>query len=200
MYLYIKDSDSRIYHMKNCHHLSKTSADRILSFENIGECMSSGYKVCKHCAPLKKYYINEEMEIRKFCKESGIWFRNRVAYFYIDTIKSQWIIIYNEELNKLQLYHQNTWDKKSTGIIPGYHLQGENSKTVCGFLKFIIWHDKFRQKNPVFIPPAKQTKLRKGSKAWRKRAKKEKKRNKSKAANRVIKMIEKMQSETARAQ
>ena len=179
--------------MKICHHLSRISEDRISSFGDIGECEAYGYKVCKHCAPLKKYFKREEMDIKAYCDANGIWFHDRVAYFYIDTVRSQWKIIYNEELNKLQLYHQNQWNKKDSSVIPGYYLQDQKSKTICGFLKFIVWHDKFRRKNPVYIPPPK-TKLKKGSKAWKKRAKKEKKRNNNKAAKRVIKMIEHMES------
>ena len=193
MYLYVNDSNSKIYHMKNCYHLSRTSEDRISSFYSFGDCESHGYKICKHCAPLKKYYQKEETAIKEFCNKNGIWFHNRVAYFFIDTIKSQWIILFNEELNKLQLYHQNLWEKDDSGEIPGYHLQNEKRKTVCGFLEFIVWHDKYRQKNPVYIPTQKP-KLKKGSKAWRKNAKKEKKRSKNKTARHVIKMIEHMKS------
>lgn len=134
MYFYVNDSKSRIYHMKICHHLSRISEDRISSFGDIGECEAYGYKVCKHCAPLKKYFKREEMDIKAYCDANGIWFHNRVAYFYIDTVRSQWKIIYNEELNKLQLYHQNQWNKKDSSVIPGYYLQDQRVKQSAAFL------------------------------------------------------------------
>lgn len=195
MYVYINDISSHIYHMVNCQHLSKTSIDRISSFENIGECEAHGYKICKHCAPLKKYYDTEKDEIERICLSNGIWFHNQIAFFYIDTVKSQWKIIFNESSNRLQLYHQNLWSNRDSSVIPEYHLQDASSRTVCGFLKYIISHDQYRQKNPVYIPETKSANLKRGSKSWKKRIKKRKKRNKARAARRVVRMIESMQSE-----
>jgi len=190
LYLYLKDGINRIYHLESCWHIKRSKVEKIGSFADFGECLLSGYKFCKHCNPVSKLYAKEKEEISKYIKENGIWVINKIAHIYVDTIKSQWLIVYDENKGKLRLYHQNEWADKKDSMIPGYHLQDAKSNTVVGYLKYVVAHDNYRKNNKPFIPGPKLSEMKKGSKAWKKQAKKLKKRRNKKAANRVIRIIE----------
>lgn len=190
MFLYIKNGERKVYHTESCWHIKRTSIDNLGAFNDFGECLASDYKFCKHCNPIAKLYSKEKEEISSFIKENGIWVINKIAHIYVDTIKSQWLIVYDEKNGKLRLYHQNEWDDKKDSMIPGYHLQDAKSNTLVGYLQYIISHDNYRKKKKPFIPEPKLSEMKKGSKAWKKQAKKLKKRRNKKAANRVIRIIE----------
>ena len=72
------------------------------------------------------------------------WLEDGQLHVY--TPRSKWRIIVNGRDNKIFLYHKNTYSKyeKIPSIIPGYHSQAIRSKTIVGYLEYIIQHDIYR--------------------------------------------------------
>ena len=67
---------------------------------------------------------------------------------HVHTPRSKWRIIVNGKANKLFLYHKNTYHKNEEipSIVPGYHSQATRSKTIVGYLEYIIQHDIYRRR------------------------------------------------------
>ena len=72
MYYYCKNSRKKIIHSIECFHVHKTEIDNIGWFESLPEAYEQGYRLCKHCSPLIKYYKREDDEIFDFCRKNGL--------------------------------------------------------------------------------------------------------------------------------
>ncbi len=167
MYYYSKKSSKKIIHISGCFHTGKTDGENIERFETLPEAYEQGYRLCRHCNPLLKYYKDEMEQILDFCQKNGLSVYPADKSIIVTSTQSKWKISLNKH-NKIVLYHKNTfkavWDQFSE--IPGYHLQGDVKKeSVVEYLKYIIDHDRYRTINPLDIhkkktsaPPKKGTK------------------------------------------
>lgn len=190
MYYYIKKGRSKIVHLCSCFHISNTHISDIASFNNIAEAEAKGYRVCKHCAGLKKYFNSEKIEIARICKENGISVNNKWAFLYVNTVYGQWKILFDEDRKCLQLYHRNSYENGKPTLIPHYHYHDIIYNSISKYLIYIIKHDEFRHKNPLHIKQGKPKKPTKGTNAWNKYQKKNKHIQKKRAIYNVLNLID----------
>lgn len=195
MYYYCKKSQKKIVHLGNCHHLSKTKNSRIGSFNNIDEAQENGYRICKHCAGLKPYLRAEEEQIQEMRKLHGIVVLSTLSSVYVNTVNEQWIIIFDDEKNCLKLFHHNTFETGKPSPIPHYHCQKFDSDTICGYLNYIVEHDKFRKGRPVRIKQNKPKKAQKGTKRYKKEQEKRARQQHRYAVKNVLDLIDSLHTE-----
>ncbi len=145
MYYYSKKSRKKIIHMMECFHILNTDINNIGWFETLPDAYEQGYRLCKHCNPLFKYYKNEREKICDFCRENGLSvLNNRSVLVY--SIKSKWKIALDKK-NRIVLYHKNDFktNKDHLSEISGYHLQGDARRgSIVAYLKYIVEHDYYR--------------------------------------------------------
>ena len=108
----------------------------------------AGYRMCNCCSLVGMRLRKEQNAVNHFCQENGVscWLED--GQLHVHTPKSKWRIIVNGKANKLFLYHKNTYQKyeKIPSIVPGYHSQAIRSKTIVGYLEYIIQHDIYRRR------------------------------------------------------
>lgn len=194
MYFYSKKSRKKIVHTDLCFHVKETCIDDIGSFETLNEAYGAGFRLCKHCNPMKKQYNRECENILKISAEYGfsVYLGNR--YISITSVVSKWKITLDNESNMI-LYHENKFEKAeySPDQVYGYHLQGDVRKTsIVSYLKYIIGHDDFRMIHPVHIPKKKKEKTppRKGTKRYKSAQRRTEKRQRKEAVRNVLCLIE----------
>lgn len=194
MYYYFKDSNEKILHLPHCYHLNQAKKKRISAFESITRAEEKGYRICKHCFGLKPYIKDEKENIDKICKDAGISCRYSLSVLDINTIYGQWKLYYNHVCDRLELYHANTFETGETSLFPNYHLQKTDYATITEHLNYIIQHDEYRHKNPLYIRQGTPKKPQKGTRAWHKMEQKNKQREKRKAIYNVLTLIDSLQT------
>lgn len=201
MYYFRKKSKGKIIHTADCFHLFNTDIRNIGWFETLSEAYAKGYRLCKHCNPLFKYFKKEEDQIYDFCREKGMSVRLNNRSISVDSIYSVWKIAPDEN-NKIILYHKNSFETKKDCLseIAGYHLQGDvRRENILGYLNYIIDHDYFRMFNPVHVPKKaiESAQPKKGTKKYRSQQIRIKKYERRQAINNVIGLIDSLKVPSA---
>lgn len=146
MLIYNKKSGSNVVHYSHCRHIKGRKQDVRVTFDTPEEARAAGYRLCKCCAPMTKFYKKEAKALEQFATENGL------SYFYGDgmlDIKSpysQWkVIVAGKDIKRLFIYHKNTQTraKQKPSIVPGYHSQAYRTDTLLGYMQFILSHDAF---------------------------------------------------------
>ena len=190
----------KVVHLSGCRHLNGAEPSSLITYDNLTLAEEKGCRVCKHCAGLKFYFEAEQEQIKEICKENGIAVHNMWAFLLVDTVYDQWKIVYDEKKKRIRLFHKNSFDTGISGLIPYYHAQNCNSKTIAGYLDYIIKHDDFRHANPIRIRDKKSkssAKPKKGTNAWNKQQKKKKREQKRRAIRNVLDIIDGFQMPSA---
>lgn len=191
MYFYSKKSHKKIVHLSHCSYFQYMSHESIGKFENIEDAQTAGYRICKCCAPISKYYRKEYYKIKDYAAKNGIAFYLNDGALIIQTPRSKWKIITNGNRNYIFLYHKNIYNKgKDKSLVPGYHSQSVRRSTIMGYLKYIVDHDNYRMKNPEYHGPVYVEPARKGTKRYKKEKTKERKRERYQSVMRVLALIE----------
>lgn len=194
MYYYCINSRKKIIHSIECFHVRKTEIDNIGWFESLPEAYEQGYRLCKHCSPLIKYYKREDDEIVDFCRKNGLSVYLGNKCISICSIRSKWKIALDKK-NRIVLYHKNdfTTDKDHLSEISGYHLQGDARRnSIVAYLQYIVDHDYYRMLNPVYIPEKKKDSPppRKGTKRYKSTQRRIEKYERKRAIKNVLNLIE----------
>lgn len=153
MYYYNKKSAKKIIHTFECFHIVNTCIEDIGWFETLKEAYQQGYRFCKHCNSLFKYYKAENKEIIDFCRKNGLSVILRNKNILVCSIKSNWKITLDKN-NRIVLYHKNEFETNRDYLseINGYHLQGDARRdSIVSYLNYIIRHDDYRMQNPIYI-------------------------------------------------
>lgn len=178
MYYYSKKSHNKIVHLSHCTYFQHMNHDEIGTFGRMDEATSAGYRICKCCAPIRKYYKEEYYKIKDYASKNGIAFYLSNGEFIVQTPYSKWKIITNGRKNYIFLYHKNIYSKNiDKSLVPGYHSQAVRRNTIMGYLQYIVDHDNYRLKNPIYHGPVYVEPPRRGTKRYRKAMTKEKSEN-----------------------
>lgn len=101
-----------------------------------------------------KYYHQEEDAIMDICMENFITCFLQGKSLVIETPVSTWKIITNGRKKSMFLYHRNEMEKDviddPNALVPNYHSQSCRRNTIVEYLEYIIAHDFYREKNPVY--------------------------------------------------
>ncbi len=199
MYCYSSNSRDKIIHMTSCRYCRNIKTK--FYFDNLDFAKGRGYRFCRYCSPIAKYYWKEETEIANFSFNNGISCAMVSDYILVNTPYSRWKIIVAGKKKQMFLYHRNSHDIKpkhdKTGIdynlAPGYHSQRFRSDTIIGYLNYIVEHDGYRLNNPVHVHREKRP-PKKGTKRYRKEQNKIKRREQHQAQKRVLDLIESLEA------
>jgi hypothetical protein len=93
------------------------------------------------------------------------------------------------------LFHRNSFETGAPTQIPHYHCQKFEADTICGYLNYIVEHDKFRKEMPVRVKQKKPKKARKGTKRYKNEQKKIAKRQHRYDVKNVLNLIDSLHSE-----
>lgn len=146
MLIYNKKSGSKVVHYSHCRHIKGRKQDVRVTFDTPEEARAAGYRLCKCCAPMTKFYRKEAKALEQFASENGL------SYFYEDgmldikSLYSQWkVVVVGKSVKKLVIYHRNTQTRSNQrpSIVPGYHSQAYRSDTLLGYMRFVLSHDAY---------------------------------------------------------
>ncbi len=191
MVFYSIRSRSKVVYKCNCHYYKNMDPDLIGSFITLDDARAAGYHICKHCAPMGRYYTKEYYKLKEFAKKNTVAIDYADGEIVVQTPYSNWKIIVNGKKHDIFLYHKNTLHGKygRPSIVPGYHSQAVRRGTLMEYLDYIVLHDEYRMTHP--ISQGKQPRTLPKSKKKRKQALiREKKRERYLQAMRVLALIE----------
>ena len=148
VYYYSKKSSEKVFHLPHCKILHRIRKENKMKFETAEEARMAGYRMCNCCSPVGGKLRKEQKDVDRFCQEYGVSCYLEDGQLHVHTPRSEWRIIVNGKINKLFLYHKNTYNKheRIPSIVPGFHSQAIRSKTIVGYLDYIVQHDAYRRR------------------------------------------------------
>lgn len=148
MVFYSTKSNEKVFHLPHCKIARRIRKEYKKQFATPKEARIAGYRMCNCCSLVGMRLRKEQKAVNQFCQENGVscWLED--GQLHVHTPRSKWRIIVNGKANKLFLYHKNTYHKNEEipSIVPGYHSQATRSKTIVGYLEYIIQHDIYRRR------------------------------------------------------
>ena len=147
MVFYSTKSNEKVFHLPHCKIARRIRKEYKKQFATPEEARLAGYRMCNCCSLVGMRLRKEQKAVNQFCQVNGVscWLED--GQLHVHTPRSKWRIIVNGKANKLFLYHKNTYRKyeEIPSIVPGYHSQATRSKTIVGYLEYIIQHDIYRR-------------------------------------------------------
>lgn len=170
MVFYSTKSDEKVFHLPHCKVIRRIRKEHKKQFATLEEARMSGYRMCNCCSPVGVRLRKERKAVDSFCLDNAIFCRLEDGQLQVYAPASKWRIIVNGKTNKLFLYHGNTYQKyeEIPSIVPGYHFQSTRSKTIMGYLEYIIRHDIYRsqQKKKAKLKADSMRNLRKNTRPY----------------------------------
>lgn len=169
MLIYNKKSGSKVVHYSHCHHLKGLKHDERGIFNTPEEARAAGYRLCKCCAPMTKFYLKEAKALEQFAAENGLTYFYEDGMLDIKSPYSQWkVVAVGKGAKILVIYHKNVQyrSNQKPSIVPGYHSQAYRTDTLLGYMKFVLSHDAYhlahdgvryeypQEVKTVVLPPA----------------------------------------------
>lgn len=196
MFIGTKSHGKKIVHYVDCYQAKKIKEENVIWFHTMKEARKAGYKLCKCCCPMGKYYRKEKRKIERFALQNSMEIYLQDGALYVETPVAPWKIVVGGQKKKLFLYHGNTevyrdCEKKDGHIIHTYHWQKRvRHNSILGYMRYIDQHDCWRSgREKAYKALPRQTKGQK------KLYKQEKKKAKRLAVLRVHNLIDKMRYE-----
>lgn len=148
MIFYSTKSNEKVFHLPHCKIARRIRKEFKKQFATPEEARMAGYRMCNCCSLVGMRLRKEQNAVNQFCQENGVSCRLKDGQLHVHTPRSKWRIIVNGKAHKLFLYHKNTYHKNEEipSIVPGYHSQAIRSKTIVGYLEYIIDHDIYRRR------------------------------------------------------
>lgn len=194
MFYYSKKSSKKILHSEECGHIQRTQLSDMGYFGSLDEAYEKGYRLCRHCSKLDRAFRKENDDIVKLSMKYALRIFRHKKFIGVESKDGLWKIVLSDIGHKFELYHQNTYEKKtdSESRISGYHLQNISKGTIHGFLQYIGEHDDYRSVHPIEIKPPKKQKAPplKGTKRYRKQQNKIARYERKRSIARVLDLID----------
>lgn len=195
MYYYSKTGKKKIAHTEQCRYCQAITSEHLGSFSTVSEAYLAGFRLCNSCSPLASFFYAEESNAMKICRENGLAIHLGKKYIAISSPRSKWRILAADNRNATKLYHRNEFEPgNGSDFMRGYHDQEVCFKTLAEYLNYIVEHDYYRMRNPLYPRPQKKAPPVKGTKRYRKAVAKEKRREKRIAVANVIHLIDELSS------
>ncbi|PSL08853.1 hypothetical protein EI53_02114 [Fusobacterium naviforme] len=149
---YSTNSHRKIVHLSHCSIFRHIPKDNRRSFSSLEEAQEHGYRLCNCCPSVAQKYRKGRKQVDDFCRQHGLSFKLFNGVIHVISRHDCWRIIVNGNNHTLFLYHKNTekrfFKDPHPSIIPGYHSQAYRSKTILGYLEYIVSHDEYRDEHP----------------------------------------------------
>ncbi len=190
MMFYSKKSKNKIIHNCNCSYLKRMNQSYIGKFESIKEARYAGYHLCKHCAPMWKYYSKEYFKIKEYAENQKMFFEYVDGEIIVQTPYSNWKIIVNGQKNFIFLYHRNTYGRLTNKkeLVSGYHSQSVRRNTLIEYLMYIAEHDMYKLSSSYY--EKKKSESKKGKKINKQKKRKQKRREHYQRTMNVLALLE----------
>lgn len=192
MMFYSKNSGSKVIHNNHCSYFKRMNHKNIGTFVSIEEARGAGYHLCKHCAPMWRYYSKEYYRIKAYAAKKGMALDYVDGEIIVQTPYSSWKIIVNGQKNHIFLYHKNTYGRcpNKRDLVPGYHSQSVRRSTLMEYLEYIAEHDAYRLKHPEIEKYTAEAQSQKGTTRKKQKTRKGKKREHYQSMMRVLALLE----------
>jgi len=82
MFYYSKKAKQKVVHTKRCCHLMHTPKEYIGCFSNAEKANNAGYRLCKDCGPLEKYFARKKDKIANSANKMTLNMNLKVMYFH----------------------------------------------------------------------------------------------------------------------
>ena len=192
-------SNNKIIHNCGCRYVKMIPKHNRKNFDLMSEALEDGYRYCKYCSHIGKYLQKEKKQLADYCKQYGVYYYFNRMDGSLDVISQSgtWKIVVKGKKHQIFLYHKNDAQTKREGEFPGYHWQNVRKSTLMGYIKYIVHHDSYREKQPLY-ESQKKGKHRKGTKAWRKEQCRAEQMRKKRKVRYVLDLIDKLAEEKKR--
>ncbi|MDE7231840.1 MAG: hypothetical protein K2N37_02020 [Lachnospiraceae bacterium] len=191
MYFYSKRSSSKIVHKQQCPYCEHMNCEVKEGFYTLEEARQEGYHLCKYCAPIGVYYRRELHKMKKYAAENGLIFNYSDGSILIQTPYSQWKIITNGRNDDIFLYHKNVFIKSyDKSLVPGYHSQAVRRRSIIAYMSYIVEHDRYRLRNPLYQKQTTNEPPKKGTKRYKKQKERRKRRERYASIMNVLALID----------
>lgn len=191
MYFFSKKSRQKIVHTQQCPYCKHMNREGKESFHTLEKARQAGYRMCKYCAPMGRYYRRELRNIVDYAAENGLIFDYIDGSIFIRTPYSQWKIITNGRNNDIFLYHKNIYRKSfDKSLVPGYHSQAVRRKSITEYMRYIVEHDLYRLHNPFYQKQTANEPPKKGTRRYKKQEERRKRRERYTSIMRVVALID----------
>lgn len=198
-------SGRHIVHYAHCRILSRIPAEQQRHFDHMGKAKEEGYRLCKYCAAIDRFYKPVREQAQAYCHASGLTCVLNQGVLHIRSKHDFWRIAVEEVSGNPALYHRNRIrSRKSAKEAPmeDYHRQTSASHKVLALLRQIADHDQYVDKQealtqqkeqekknvPGYNPPARH------SKKGKKLARKEKKQKQRSQIARTLAIIDELEA------
>jgi hypothetical protein len=197
MYLGSKFSRKKIFHNDKCQCFKRIKKKNRICYLDADSARDDGLVYCGMCSPMAVRYKKEAVVIRDFAKKHNLRVYVYDYAVYVDTQIAGWKIVQEGKNKKLHLYHENHFQiyrglpAKNGKLVKEYHQQYAFSKTIMGFLEYIVDHDEWRDEQAQSYKRFPER-----TKSQRKKYKAAKNKAKADSVRRVLNLIEEMEKET----
>ena len=100
--------------------------------------------------------------------------------------KDKWMVIEKGSPAEFELYHKNKKKSREKSEIPDYHRPKVDTVSIAGHLEYIVEHDIYRKRHPLYVPP------RKGTRRYRAMMQRNKTQKCKQEIENVLKLIERL--------
>ena len=199
MLYYSLKGKEKIVHFASCRHGKAMLLENLGSFDTLAEAKRAGYRLCKHCDPVARFYRQGVKDARNYCRSKHVSHQLKNGVITLNTGRSGWCLVCGDE-GEVLLYHKNRWELKrdAHSAVKGFHRQYQYCNSLLAYCKYVIEHDLYRKEHPAKKPPQWECKApKKGTNAWYAAQRNEEKRNRRRAIAHVFDLF--AQLEAARA-
>ena len=180
-YYYNINSSKKVLHLYGCHYLTNSKKKEYGEKHSLKKALNKGFTLCRHCFALQNRFFNEDKRISTYLIRYNYSCSCQKDCVEITTGNGRWKILYAENKQILELYHENKQIRSTDSLsrIQGYHDQKVSEYELSDIMHYIYVHDGKRK-----LPPAK------GTKRYKKLQKKQEHEARKKSINNVLNLID----------
>lgn len=202
MLFYSVNSHRKIAHFSKCKCLARIPKKQIRRFKTQAQARDAGYRACGCCHPVRTYFRKRSntQALIDYCAKKRLACEISQDQTEIDirSSKSQWKIVATED-GKSALFHKNNHPPKpgTKTIVTGYHMQSIGYPDLVKYCEGIVEHDRYwlDQIEIQHQKKLRKTHPRKGSKKWKSKQLREKKRERKIAIRKVYHLFDVLEAQ-----
>lgn len=181
-----KYSKDKIVHYGYCRYAKQILKTNRICFQSMEEAKAAGYEFCKCCVTIKGFVRSEYKLIKEYKKKYEMICKIKEDGLEIISRKDKWMVIEKGSPAEFELYHKNKKKSREKTEIPDYHRQKVDTVSIAGHLEYIVEHDIYRKRHPLYVPP------RKGTRRYRAMMQRNKTQKCKQEIENVLKLIERL--------
>ena len=186
---------SKIIHVPGCPLIRSSKPSDLVQVQNVESMLFHGYKMCSRCNPIDRMFQKEKSEIANFCRNNGLRYSYHHEYIDIKSKQGEWRILVADKKCWCQLYHRHkhSTSPETPAPMSDFHPERVSYYALLPYFQYIQSRDSSDVHNTGKGQPQRPAIV--GTKRYRQEKWLEKKKEKSRSAREVVKLIDKVRAE-----